>query len=156
MSQAIDAVLMPPLQEKTSDLVSTLCEPLTALIPELLQDVLDPVRAWSEADTHIYRQRDREHIMDSCGSEPHGTLEQCCPSLCSCAWAHALFLSVALLFSAVVCSSFLVLLFLSGEIMQNVVTKIETDLVSRLVKPIQEASLQQAQLLGNSGITKIN
>jgi len=89
MSQAIDAVLMPPLQEKTSDLVSTLCEPLTALIPELLQDVLDPVRA-------------------------------------------------------------------CGEIMQNVVTKIETDLVSRLVKPIQEASLQQAQLLGNSGITKIN
>jgi len=88
MAQALDAVLMPPLQEQTGKVVDTLCEPLNALIPDVLKDVLDP------------------------------------PRMC-------------------------------GEILQEVVTKTETELCGKLVKPVAEQAMQQAQTLASTGINRI-
>jgi hypothetical protein len=48
MSLALDSAILPPLMEATNKIISTLCEPLTALIPELIQDIVDPVRTCGE------------------------------------------------------------------------------------------------------------
>jgi len=48
MSLALDSAILPPLMEATSKIISTLCEPLTAAIPELIQDIVDPERTCGE------------------------------------------------------------------------------------------------------------
>ncbi len=48
MAQALDSIVMGPLQENAAKAIDKICEPLNALIPELLQDVIDPARACNE------------------------------------------------------------------------------------------------------------
>lgn len=48
MSLALDSAILPPLMEITSKVISALCEPLNALIPDLIKDIVDPERTCGE------------------------------------------------------------------------------------------------------------
>jgi hypothetical protein len=46
--QALDHELRPVVMEKTSEPIKTVCDPLKAMIPEILEDILDPARTCIE------------------------------------------------------------------------------------------------------------
>lgn len=48
MTQALHATLLPPLLENTGKVIDALCSPLLSVLPESLQDVIDPQRTCSE------------------------------------------------------------------------------------------------------------
>jgi hypothetical protein len=55
--ECLDSTVRPPLEEVLSKIVEALCEPLQALIPEPLKDILDPARACDEIIDQLLREK---------------------------------------------------------------------------------------------------
>lgn len=59
MTQALNDALLPPLLEGTGQIVSTLCDPIVSLIPEALQDVIDPQRTCAEIIEEVVTKQEK-------------------------------------------------------------------------------------------------
>jgi hypothetical protein len=57
MLEALDQTVRPPLEEVLSKIVEAICEPLQALIPDPLKDILDPARACDEIIDQLLREK---------------------------------------------------------------------------------------------------
>jgi hypothetical protein len=74
--QALDDTLRPPVMENSGKAIDAICDPLSALIPEALEDVIDPARTAEEVIANVFTSTEKDLVARILAPMQKSILEQ--------------------------------------------------------------------------------